>query len=263
MQNATVYPPNGPYYSDGPKGLLNMTAATGAPVFGSYPHFLLSDERLVDAIDGVDPNYAEHMTYLDVEPNTGLLACARKQLQTSYFLTNQSFPATTFDFKSLIHAICANISTLLVELHKDPLPCGKFDQVDVILDILATPAGWKLNEKTLMNNGVYFPYGWSSESTTLPEDDAVAISSSVYAAQDFEAESFEWGLICTGIFSLTTIYLVGSRYAAGESLTTILCGGGELKGLEEKHDQLGSIESSSDIQTPLISERSEIRESQI
>ena len=116
MLNSTEYPPNADYYSNGPMGLLNMTAATGAPAFGSYPHFLKSDPRLLAAVDGLSPSNAEHLTYLDVEPNTGLLACARKQLQTNYFLSNQSFPTTTHDFKSQVHELCNNISTLLVEL---------------------------------------------------------------------------------------------------------------------------------------------------
>ena len=73
MMNATTVPENTPFFSFGPYGILNMTQATGAPAFASYPHFYQGDPRLVAAIEGLNPNTGEHECYLDVEPITGLL----------------------------------------------------------------------------------------------------------------------------------------------------------------------------------------------
>ena len=267
MLNSTEYPPNAAYYSNGPMGLLNMTAATGAPAFGSYPHFLNSDPRLLDAVEGLDPSNAAHLTYLDVEPNTGLLACARKQLQTNYFLTNQTFPTTTHDFKGQVHELCENISTLLVELKQDPLPCDDLTRADQMFDILEQPAGWKAHDGGLQG-GTYFPYAWSSEYMTLSQQDAAQVKSTVYAVQDLETASFQWGLGASVVFALTTCYLIVRRIAASESLTSILCGGqGKFRARAEKNEKTDSFSGlyghgPSDIQSPLISNEGEIRESQ-
>jgi hypothetical protein len=242
-------------------GLLNMTAATGAPAFGSYPHFLKSDPRLLAAVDGLSPSNAEHLTYLDVEPNTGLLACARKQLQTNYFLSNQSFPTTTHDFKSQVHELCNNISTLLVELKQDPLPCDDLARADALFDILATQAGWKAHDGGL-EGGTFFPYAWSSEYMTLDEEDANQVKSSVYVVQDLETASFQWGLGASVFFALAAGSLIVQRMAAGESLRSILCGGPARAGKDSFSDLFGHGVPDSDIQSPLISVEGEVRESQ-
>jgi hypothetical protein len=248
MLNNTVYPPNGDYYSEGPMGLLNMTSASGAPAFGSYPHFLLSDPRLLNAIDGLDPNLAEHMTFLDVEPNTGLLATARKQLQTNYFLANQSFPASPKNFKDDAHLLCANISAILTELGKAPIECG---QADGIFDIFAQEAGWKLNPETLLNDGntqgVFMPYAYSSEYMTLPEDDAVSIKNSVYTVQSAEVASFNWGVGCAAFFFACIVAITISRMYKGETLKQIFLG------RRAALDDDSNDHSEHDFRTPLIS----------
>ena len=231
MLNSTSYPPNGDYYSEGPMGLLNMTHASGAPAFGSYPHFLLSDPRLLNAIDGLEPNLEQHMTFLDVEPITGLLATARKQLQTNMFLAKQSFPSTPKNFKHDANDICNNITTLLTELHQDPIECGKANE---LFDVLAQEAGWNLNPDTLLDNqgssGVFMPYAYSSEYMTMPEEDATAIKSSVYAVRSAEDASYTWGLISAAVFFCGILAITGTRVYKGETVQQVFCGGGDVSG---------------------------------
>ena len=38
------------------------------PLVVSSPHFYLADQKYVDAIDGMKPNWMEHNTHLDIEP---------------------------------------------------------------------------------------------------------------------------------------------------------------------------------------------------
>lgn len=251
MLNSTAYPPNGDYYSEGPMGLLNMTAATGAPGFGSYPHFLLSDPRLLDAIDGLEPNLEEHMTFLDVEPITGLLVTARKQLQTNFFLSKQSFPTSPKNYKHDANEICANMSTLLAELREDPIECGR---ADALFDILAQEAGWNLNPDTLLDNGIYFPYAYSSEYMTIPEEDATAIKSSVYAVRSAEDACYTWGLISAAFFLCGILAITGTRIYKGETIKQVFCGGG---GGEERHRSENTRERKSggevgDVRAPLL-----------
>jgi len=64
-------------------GLLNLEGCQGAPVLMSTPHFLGGDPMLSEAIDGIDPVQAKHVTYLDLEPTTGLPLQAHKRIQAS------------------------------------------------------------------------------------------------------------------------------------------------------------------------------------
>lgn len=43
----------------------------GVPVIMSTPHFLDADPSLPLAIEGVEPIREKHITFLDIEPNTG------------------------------------------------------------------------------------------------------------------------------------------------------------------------------------------------
>jgi hypothetical protein len=224
MLNSTEYPPNANYFSLGPMGLINLTSAMGAPAFGSYPHFLGADPRMLNAVTGLQPDPETMSTFLDVEPFTGLLAQARKQMQTNYLLSNQSFPATPEDedWKAEAHYLCGNISAVLVELHQEALPCGDLPEVDFLLDLLAEKGGWSLFEGGI-DGGTFFPYAYSDEYMNLPESDANSIKSTVYAVQDAQKASHQWGLISTGVFACLTLYLITSRVLNGESLGTILC----------------------------------------
>ena len=65
------------------KGLGNMTAAKGFPLFVSKPHFLDGDASLRDTskLEGLAPVAADHDLFVDVEPISGLTMNARKRLQ--------------------------------------------------------------------------------------------------------------------------------------------------------------------------------------
>jgi len=222
MENSTVYPANAQYFSNGPMGLINLTSAMGAPSFGSYPHFLECDPRLLDAVNGLDPNYAEHSTYLDVEPFTGLLARARKQMQTNFYVKAQEFPNTDINLKYEAHDLCGNMTALLVELKQDPLPCGN-PQTDALFDLLYQEGGWQLHGGGL-DGGLFMPYAYSNENMQLSEADANSIVSSIYAVQDAEGYAYTGGLGFAAFFFVLTLYLVWSRVMRGEKVAEILCG---------------------------------------
>ena len=40
----------------------------GVPMSLSHPHFLYGDEKLIDAIGGIEPNETLHQNALDIEP---------------------------------------------------------------------------------------------------------------------------------------------------------------------------------------------------
>eukprot|EP01104_Vermistella_antarctica_P017998 TRINITY_DN6538_c0_g1_i1.p1 TRINITY_DN6538_c0_g1~~TRINITY_DN6538_c0_g1_i1.p1 ORF type:complete len:578 (+),score=110.87 TRINITY_DN6538_c0_g1_i1:159-1892(+) len=81
--NVTEVPAHYVYYANGPTGVQNLTAASqGAPIFISKPHFLDADPYYLSMLEGISPpNATIHDTFLDVEPNTGLVMNAAKRLQ--------------------------------------------------------------------------------------------------------------------------------------------------------------------------------------
>ena len=94
QDNATNNPLNAGFYSYGPNGLMNLTAAVLAPIFASKPSFLDAEEWLIDEVSGLPPAEKETMdTNIWVEPHTGVLVKALKQLQVNIMVFKQSqFP---------------------------------------------------------------------------------------------------------------------------------------------------------------------------
>merc|ERR1719184_778801 len=64
-------------------GLLFLQGSYGVPIIMSTPHFLDADPSLHEAIDGVDPDREKHITFLNIEPTTGMSLQAHKRIQVS------------------------------------------------------------------------------------------------------------------------------------------------------------------------------------
>ena len=88
--NATNNPINEGFYSFGPDGLGNLTAAVGAPIFPSKPSFLDAEDWLQEEVTGLPPADKEKMdTNIWVEPHTGVTVQAMKQLQINIMIFRQ------------------------------------------------------------------------------------------------------------------------------------------------------------------------------
>ncbi|XP_076179676.1 sensory neuron membrane protein 1 [Ptiloglossa arizonensis] len=68
------------------KNLYDMYKCLGAPFIGSLPHFLGSEEKYLQLVDGLNPNEEEHDISMDFEPMTATPLSAHKRLQFSMFL---------------------------------------------------------------------------------------------------------------------------------------------------------------------------------
>jgi len=64
-------------------GLLILQGSYGVPIIMSTPHFLDADEELPKAFDGVQPDREKHITFLNIEPTTGMSLQAHKRIQVS------------------------------------------------------------------------------------------------------------------------------------------------------------------------------------
>ena len=88
FDNTTMNPANEGFYQYGPNGLSNMTVLANVPLFLSKPHFLDSQQSLLEALDGIQPYKEIHDTYLAVEPITGMTFRAFKRLQLNTRVTS-------------------------------------------------------------------------------------------------------------------------------------------------------------------------------
>merc|ERR1711936_916294 len=64
-------------------GIISLEGCQGVPVIMSTPHFLDGDERLWKAIGGLQPVRDLHVTYLNLEPLSGMPMQAHKRIQIS------------------------------------------------------------------------------------------------------------------------------------------------------------------------------------
>lgn len=129
LENATLNPTNAQYYNFGHNGVENATKAANIPLFISFPHFYGADKSLVSAVKGLSPHKESHLTYLDIEPQTGLLARASKKLQINYLLESDTLPSTAPDGISFAQYVCGNMTSSIVQLNK-LLPKNKRIQVN-------------------------------------------------------------------------------------------------------------------------------------
>lgn len=186
LQNATMNPEAAYYYQFGPDGVENLTAATGVTSFVSKPHFLDGADSLTAEVEGISPDPAVHETYLDVEPQTGLLARAMKRLQANYLMTDINLPTITQTTADQLAALCAGAGD------GPPLECAG---LDALVGCLSVPTDWKFP-----NGQIFFPYAWVEESAIMSADDANDLKDGLYWIEDFAVEVQMYGLVCAALF---------------------------------------------------------------
>ena len=207
LENSTANPVNAQFYAFGPSGMENTTAATGVPVFVSFPHFLHGDTRLVSAVEGLNPNEDVHDSIFDVEPQTGLPTLAHKRLQVNYQMIDKILPQTNPSNTILVNEICANISNIIETLAQYDIYTKNITSLSCNMTLFNdlftcfnTKAEWNM-----YNGEIFFPYGWVDESFQLPNSDAEDIKNSLYLIDNIGVLIQFWFLIIADI--LFTIIL--------------------------------------------------------
>jgi hypothetical protein len=214
LENATANPENAQYYAFGPSGMENTTEAAGIPVFVSFPHFLHGDTRLVAATQGLNPNEDEHETFLDMEPQTGLLTQAHKRLQVNYQMKSKKYPQTLPDDISLLNSLCQNISDIVDILHRAHIPTGNITDVACNLTVATKMfTCWGASMDWEVYSGeIFFPYGWTDEHFRLPDSDADDLHDSLLFIDDLALQVQFWSLICSGILFVMILSMLYRGY---------------------------------------------------
>jgi hypothetical protein len=143
LQNSTENPKEGwQYYNFAPSGMENLTLAAGLPSFASKPHFLDgAPVTLQTAVEGINARREIHDTFLDIEPNTGMLARVHKRLQLNYQMDSVDLPEVSQGAVAAADSLCQS---------KNNVSC---EGLDVALQCLAIPSNWVFH-----NDRVFMPY---------------------------------------------------------------------------------------------------------
>lgn len=220
LQNATANPDNKDYYDFGPSGLLNVSLASGVPSFASKPHFLGGDSSLVASVEGLTPMKDAHETYIDIEPQTGLLASANKRLQVNFLVSSLSLPTTKSDTLQHIKYICLNISALYISVGSNTSIDCNLTALSTVLTCLSQPASYNIS-----NGHVIYPYGWADEHFELSESVSRELKSSLFYLEDI-ADAIQFCcLVIAGSLFITMLSMVYIVYV--DRYKTIVVYGGD------------------------------------
>ncbi|XP_062899554.1 lysosome membrane protein 2-like isoform X2 [Mobula hypostoma] len=97
-------------------GVLNVSVCRqGAPIIISSPHFYQADQKYIDDIEGMHPNKADHETYLDINPLTGLLVRAAKRVQINVYIEQVTGFHQTENIQSLIFPVMYLNESVLID----------------------------------------------------------------------------------------------------------------------------------------------------
>lgn len=203
--NATINPGNAQFYANCPKGLLNLTKAVNTPVFSSFPHFLHGSDELVAAISGLHPNKQAHDSWIDLEPQTGLICRANKRIQSNYRMTNKHLPEMQPSALNQANYICSNISALIslvnsINATNLTAPDCELIVATELLTCLMQPSTW-----TLQNGEIYMPFGWVEEGIQLDEDQANELKNDLFFAEHFGQRLQFWCLLIAGWLFATIV----------------------------------------------------------
>jgi lysosome membrane protein 2 len=83
-------------------GVFNMSQCTGMSSFISLPHFLNSDVKFLNAVNGLKPDETKHDFVYNIEPVTGVPVSVNARLQISFYLYHHEELGIVSDAKELL-----------------------------------------------------------------------------------------------------------------------------------------------------------------
>lgn len=69
-----------------PDGFMDMSTCQDAPIVLSFPHFLWADEATASTVDGLNPVEDDHVTFVEMQPDTGSPLRGSKRVQFNMIL---------------------------------------------------------------------------------------------------------------------------------------------------------------------------------
>ncbi|XP_050438668.1 scavenger receptor class B member 1-like isoform X2 [Adelges cooleyi] len=145
-------------------GLIDVTDCYyGFPIALSYPHFYKSDNSLLEAVDGLNPDQKKHETYFLINPETGLPVQLYVRMQINLALGDLSTMANTESCSDQV------IPLVWTEIGFEKLPTSMLTKFFVYLRV--GPVVFTGLEYSLLVGGVAFIALTVIASLYIPEDD--------------------------------------------------------------------------------------------
>lgn len=114
-----------------PKGLLDVTDCYyGFPISLSYPHFLDSDPKLLDYVEGLNPDPVKHKSFFIIQPDSGLPLQISAKMQINMHFRNLQTMAHVEKFSY------TTIPMLWLEISLNELPEPLVNRFYLYLNIL-------------------------------------------------------------------------------------------------------------------------------
>jgi len=92
---------------DCPKGgVMDLSVCrNGAPIMMSQAHFLDGSDDYIHGVEGLNPDPAIHATFIDLEPNTGLILNVRKRMQVNFVLKPNTVSSHFAEVREVLYPI--------------------------------------------------------------------------------------------------------------------------------------------------------------
>lgn len=189
LENADVRPDNDVFEQWGPSGLANLTSGLGLPLFVSRPHFLRGDDDLLVSVQGLRPDSVVHETLVDVEPVTGVAASSAQRWQVNALVTNWSLPTISQGADDVLllleeavyYALCVRHNTTAQSQALCDFLAGR-DQA--LTACLAEPGQWTLQGQGQDWAGLFVPWAWTDETTSLNPQTVSGLHDDTTSASD-------------------------------------------------------------------------------
>jgi hypothetical protein len=245
LLNCTMNALNCEYYNFAPSGMGNITSAVNAPVWISNPHFCNADPSLIEAIGGMNPNPEIHLTYVDIEPQTGQIGRGYKTVQVNWEMKAYNMAAANEDLVTNTEQVCGQIQTALNFLN-DTAENTTVPTIDCDLTValnaltsLATPSNWNYNGK---NDTLYFPSYYCREANQLSAADAHDLQTQLYDTEDMTNETQKWCFIIAAALSFTLVLQIIMRRQAAR----------DLKAYKERFEMMHASQSKGRTMNPAL-----------
>jgi hypothetical protein len=213
LLNCSMNPANCAYYNGAPSGMGNITSAVAAPVWISNPHFCNADPYLIQSIGGMNPNPDIHLTYVDVEPQTGQIGRGMKTVQVVFEMKSYYMASVSQDVVTQTEQYCRDIQIALNIVNEtkngtnSSLPvidCDMSVPLNAVTS-LATPANWDYNGR---NDTLYFPAYYCREATQLSEEDAIDLQSQLYDTEEMVQQMSQWCFTIAGFCAAVLVVML-------------------------------------------------------
>lgn len=249
LASASSDPENVVFDQLGPTGLANLSRGWGLPLFGSRPHFLGGDAVLTASVQGLRPDQALHATFVDVEPLSGVAANRAVRWQVNTLVTDWALPtigeteddALLLLEEALWYFACVKSNTTSAEVEALCAFLAERDQA--LTTCLAEPGHWTLQGQDEPWAGLFLPWAWTEDTTTLSAHDTSQLNDDTTDAPHRAKVARNVFVVLTAAFSMLFVVGILARLSIRDFTAGRYSATGKLLAVVDELDDSASVSS--------------------